>query len=91
MTEYAPKLKLYRKRRKHKGRDWEPELDKLEQARKHDKIYCRGCRKFRRWRDLYTKLQRVGKKQYQLVWFCEKCDNAVHVQDYDLRKNKGTK
>lgn len=85
---YVPKFKARRRKRAHEGAAWSPEILKMEEAKRAGRVYCRGCGKFKPWKKLYAKYEKVKKKLIQQVWYCEDCGAGILVKEIDVRRRK---
>lgn len=68
---FVPRLKTFRRQRKHTGKTWTPELPKTDQGG-----LCRGCGKWRAWGQLYVEYERRG-EAFVMLWYCNDCDTLV--------------
>lgn len=83
-STYEPRMKPFRRKKRHEGKDWTPDRTKYEP--KVDKgLYCKQCRRQIQWKKLTTKYEVHNNDTYRL-WFCE-CGNMVREDNMtDLKE-----
>lgn len=79
----------YRKRRKSEGIEDQVDAmtthaDELEAAKRHNRVYCKGCGCFRVWKDLRAGYEQRG-TDWWMMWFCKKCGDMVKERNLDDR------
>lgn len=86
--EYIPRRKIFKKKRKFEGQNWDQSetIAELEKAKQKGRVYCKTCRKFKPWSSLYPKYERGGKHKIDQVWYCKDCGAGLHTKHIDLRK-----
>lgn len=86
--EFVPRRKMFKKKRKHEGQNWDQSdvIEDLERAKRKGRVHCRTCKRFVPWKELDAQYEKVSKKLLQQVWYHRDCGNAVHTLDIDLRK-----
>ena len=77
---FEPRLKPYRRKKVSHG-EWAgiPALDTF----KNERVWCPGCYKVRRFKDLYSVYELAPNKAWQMR-FCKYCDTMCTEKEYDL-------
>jgi hypothetical protein len=64
-----------------------PELEILEAARRDSGLFCKECRKYRRWGQMYIRYSYHKKSDaFWMYWFCMSCDNMLGERDLSDRE-----
>jgi hypothetical protein len=77
-STFSPRMKPFRRKRVSQGEHWTPDRTSFETG--PDKgLYCRECRRQKKWKDLSTTYEKQG-TDLMRIWWCE-CDNMLRMDN----------
>jgi hypothetical protein len=84
--DFQPSPKKWRRKKVRMGKaiieDLTIKLSETEEARRKDRgLYCKACKKWRRWCDLISGYRSSGGQKTLRTWTCPKCHNVLREDE----------